>query len=220
MKLSNVVVALIVLRFTGLEPENVSGNVVVQHGLNYFVRPGLWQRGEVVRTPVQDWSFIKKYPSIIVETRSPWFIPHSVRTTMIVRNNQVYIPSAQYRMEKGYPDRLWTSNVMRDPRVRVKIGDKIYEMTLVLVTDKAEAEALWGRNMEYWVKQNGEERLLGYQHLFHAFQRNITEHGEFTKPKDFSGLPGGRLPNGEPSGLLPSGEPRPARPAAGTDNPE
>jgi hypothetical protein len=198
-----VVVALVVLRFTGLEPANVPGNVVVQHGLNYFVRPGLWQQGEVVRTPVTDWSFVQKYPTVIVETRSPWFIPHSVRTSMIVRNNQVYIPSAQYQMGKRYPDRLWTSNVFRDPRVRVKIGDKIYEMTLVLVSNRPEAETLWGRNMEYWMKENGQERLIGYQHLYHAFQRNIPEYGEFTKPRDFSGLPGGRLPNGELSGVAP-----------------
>src|SRR5262245_41280416 len=104
-----VVLGLVVLRFTGLEPANVPGSVVVEHGLNYFVRPGLWQRGEVVRTPVTDWSFVQKHPSVIVETRSPWLIPHSVRTAIIVRNNQVYIPSGQYRMDKGYPDRLWTS---------------------------------------------------------------------------------------------------------------
>jgi hypothetical protein len=31
---------------------------------------------------------------------------------------------------------------MRDPRVRIKIGDKLYDRTLVLVTDPAEKEAL------------------------------------------------------------------------------
>jgi hypothetical protein len=92
-------------------------------------------------------------------------------------------------MEKGFPDRPWTSNVWRDPRIRMKAGDKLYEMTLVLVTDKAEAEAVWGRNMEYWSKEGGREQLVGYQHLYRAFQRNVREHGEFKHPRDFSGLP-------------------------------
>ena len=37
-------------------------------------------------------------------------------------------------MEKGYPDRLWTSNVSRDPRARLNVGNKLYELTLALVT--------------------------------------------------------------------------------------
>jgi hypothetical protein len=185
-------VALIVLRIAAPEPANIPPRVVVEHSLNIFVRPGFWQKGEVVRTPVEDWSFMKKFESVVIETRSPWFVPHSVRTTARIHNNQVYIPSAQYRMEKGFPDRLWTSNVWRDPRIRMKAGDKLYEMTLVLVTDKAEAEAVWGRNMEYWSKEGGQERLVGYQHLYRAFQRNIAEHGEFKNPRNFSGLPGPR----------------------------
>ena len=31
---------------------------------------------------------------------------------------------------------------MRDPHVRIKIGDKLYDRTLVLVTDPAEKEAV------------------------------------------------------------------------------
>ena len=35
---------------------------------------------------------------------------------------------------------------MRDPRVRMKIGGKIYEMNMVLVTDRAEVAQITGRN--------------------------------------------------------------------------
>ena len=191
-----IAVGLIVLRITGPEPASVPGSVVVAHGLNYFVRPGLWQRGEVVRTPVEDWAFVKTFPSVVLETRSPYFIPHSVRVGAIPKGDRLYITNAQYRMDKGYPDRLWTSNVFRDPRVRLKIGDKLYEMTMVLVTDRTEAEAIWGRNPEYWSDEDGQERQLGYQHIYRAFQRNVTEYGAPTLPRDLSGLPGGRLPDG------------------------
>ncbi len=213
-----VVVALIALRIIAPEPANVPGSTVVAHGLNYFVRPGFWQKGEVVRTPVEDWSFVKKFPTVVMETRSPYFIPHSVRVGARPRKSDpsnpdakedlLYIPSAQYRMEKGFPDRLWTSNVYRDPRVRMKVGDKIYEMTLVLVTDRTEAEGVWGRNPEYWSNEGGQERMVGYQHIYRAYQRNIPEFGSPTKPRDFSGLPGARRPSTpRPEGSAPAGAP-------------
>jgi len=209
-----LLLSLAVLRFTGLEPASVPGNVVVASGLNYFVRPGLWQQGEVVRTPITDWSFARKFSSVVVETQSPWFIPHSVRVSAIPRGNLLYIPSAQYRMEKGYPDRLWTSNVARDPRVRLKMGDKIYEMTLVLVTDRVEAESIWGRNPEYWLQdEKGQDIQVGYQHLYRAFQRNIPEYNTPTLPRDYSGLPGGRRPDGSLTGIKPGTSVVPAAPA-------
>jgi hypothetical protein len=189
-----VLAGLVVLRVAGPEPAHVDPNIVISQGLNYFVRPAFWQTGEVVRTPVDDWSFVadwvKKNGSIVLETQSPWFIPHAVRVTPIVMNNQVYIPSGQYRMERGYPDRLWASNVFRDPRVRIKVGDKLYEMNLILVTNRAEAEKLLHRNPEMWTKgQDGHERQVGYLHIYRAFQRRIVEHGASTMPKDLSGLP-------------------------------
>lgn len=189
-----VAVALIALRIIAPEPADVSGNVVVQHGLNYFVRPGFWQKGEVVRTPVTDWGFVLKAgPTVILETRSPYFVPHSVRVGARPRKSPgsdvydlLYIPSAQYRMDAGYPDRLWTSNVFRDPRVRLKIGGKLYEMTMVLVTNRVEAETIWGRNPGYWVNSGGQERMLGYQHIWRAYQRNIPEYGDPVMPKNFN----------------------------------
>lgn len=191
-----VAVTLLVLRIMGPEPAAVPGSVVVSHGLNYFVRPGLWQRGEVVRDAIKDWSFVRKVSTVVLETRSPWFVPHSVRVGAIAKGDRLYITNAQYKMDKGYPDRLWTSNVFRDPRVRVKIGDKLYEMTLVLVTDRAEAGEIFGRNPEYWTDEGGQERQIGYQHVYRAFQRNVTEFGTPSQPKDLTGLPGGRLPDG------------------------
>ena len=201
-----LLLSLVVLRITGLEPSNVSGNLVVANGMNYFVRPGLWQQGEVVRTPVTDWSFVRKFSPIALETESPWFVPHSVRVGAISRDNKLYIPSAQYRMDRGAADRLWTSNVGRDPRVRMKAGGKIYELTLVLVTDRLEAERVWGKNPGYWLKdENGQDRQVGYQHLYRAFQRNIPEFNEPTMPRDYSGLPGGRRPDGSLTGVKPLG---------------
>jgi len=49
---------LITLRMIGLEPEYLDLDQLRAHHM--IARPGLWLKGEVVRTPVTDWSFVDK----------------------------------------------------------------------------------------------------------------------------------------------------------------
>jgi hypothetical protein len=177
-------VTLLTLRVTGLEPEYLDLNQLRAHHM--IARPGLWLKGDVVTTPVTDWSFVDKieHPgrsinTVLVETRTPYFIPHSVRTMPFVRNGILYIRSHQDRMNVQFPyDKSWTADVVRDPRVRIKIGDKLYEATMVLVADRSQAIALLGRNPETFEKgPDGQEHVTGYDHVFRVFQRNISEYG-------------------------------------------
>ncbi len=179
-----VALALVTLRITGLEPEYLDLNQLRAHGM--IARPGLWLKGEVVTTPVTDWSFVTTMPhpgqslnTVLVETRTRYFIPHSVRTVPAVRNGQLYLHSHQDRMDVPFPnDKSWTSNAVRDPRVRIKIGDKLYEATLILVADRSQAIALLGRNPEVVEKgTDGKDHVVGYDHVFRVFQRNISEYG-------------------------------------------
>ena len=184
--LAIAVVALAILRVTGLEPASVPPSTVVPRPIRVFVRPGLWQRGEVVTTPVTDWSFVSKFPTAVLQTQTRYFIPHSVRLSPRVHNNQLYITSGQTRFDKPFPtDKGWTANVARDPRVRLKVGDKIYELTLVLVADRAEVAAALGPNREVIKKgPKGEPRLEAYVHVFRAFQRNVPEYGPGRGPEE------------------------------------
>ena len=123
-----VVVALLVLRVVGLDPHER--------------RPGLWLTGEHAATPVPDWSFTDTYPTIFIETRSRYLVPHSVTITCVAHNGQLYLTSV-YREGSPFPQgKRWTANVMRDPHVRLKIGDRVYDETLALVTDPAERQAV------------------------------------------------------------------------------
>lgn len=115
---------LIVLRITGLNPHD---------GI-----PGLWLTGNVVATPVTDWSFTDDVPTIKLQTQSRFLLPHSVTINCLSYKGQLYVSSAH---PVGAP-RSWDENVMRDPHVRIKIGDKLYDRTLVLVTDPAEKDAV------------------------------------------------------------------------------
>ena len=116
-------------------------------------RPGLWLSGEVETAPVSDWSFADAQREIFVETRTWYGIPHSVTTVVVAHNGTLYVPSVYF--EGGeFPDaRFWNRNVVRDPRVRLKIGDRIFERRAVLVEDPAEWNgvlAAFAQKMPFW----------------------------------------------------------------------
>ncbi len=104
-------------------------------------RPGLWLSGEVEAGPVQDWSFSDAVEEIFVETRTWYGVRHSVTIWGAAQGGHFYLPSLYYG-EEEYPNaRFWNRNVVRDPRVRVKIGDRLFEGTAELISDPSE----WNR---------------------------------------------------------------------------
>jgi hypothetical protein len=122
--LVSLAVLLVVFRITGLNPHDRI--------------PGLWLTGDLVTTPVTDWSFIDEVPNIKLQTQSQFLLPHSVTINCLSYKGQFYVTSTH---PTGAP-RSWDANVIRDPHVRIKIGEKLYDRTLVLVTDPAEKEAV------------------------------------------------------------------------------
>jgi hypothetical protein len=126
--LVGLVLLLVVARVTGLEPTTR--------------RPGLWLKGELVTTPVADWSFTDQVQNIKIQTNSWYLLPHSVTINCISYKGQLYLYSF-YAAGLTYPHgRSWNEDVARDPHVRIKIGDQLYDRTLVLATDAAEQEAV------------------------------------------------------------------------------
>jgi len=127
-----LILILIVLRITGFGPNART--------------PGLWLKGNVVATPVTDWSFTDKIPVVQLQTETSYMLPHSVNINCLNYNGQLYLVSV-------YPAgtaHTWNDNVMRDPHVRLKIGDDIYDRTVSLVTDPAEQEGvLQARHNKY-----------------------------------------------------------------------
>ena len=113
--------ALVSLRLLGYEPSDQ--------------RPGLWLTGDRVTEPVTDWSFTENHQEIFVQTRTPYLIPHSVTTYCAVYDGDLYVFSAYYQGGVFPDQRGWNRNVMRDPRVRLKIGDRVFDRTVSHVTD-------------------------------------------------------------------------------------
>ena len=129
-------------------------------------------------TPVTDWSFTDAVETVKLQTSTQYLLPHSVTTYCVSTNGQLYLTSL-YRAGLTYPQgRSWNTDVARDPHVRIKIGDKLYEATMILIADRAQAIAVLGRNPETLENgPDGQEHVVGYDHVYRVFQRNITEYG-------------------------------------------
>jgi hypothetical protein len=123
--LACVILLLVVFRITGLEPHNRT--------------PGLWLKGALVTTPVNDWSFTDNVPQIHIQTSTWYFLPHSVTINCMAYNGQLYVASVY---PAGTPKHHWNDDVVRDPHVRIQIGNELYDRTLAPVTDPAEREAV------------------------------------------------------------------------------
>src|SRR5579872_973371 len=110
---------------------------------------GFWLTGVVVRTPVTDWSFIDSIRNIQVQTHTPYIVPHVLTTDIARVGGQLYLFSEYYPPAPGKPDtrgefpqaRFWNRMVVRDPRIRVKIGDRLFDMRAYPLTDPADVEA-------------------------------------------------------------------------------
>ena len=122
-------------------------------------RPGLRLPGEVVPSPVDDWSFTEDSEEIFIETATWYGIPHSVTAWCLTVGDDLYV-SADYADEKR-----WVANVARNPNVRLWIKGKVYEQKLVPVTDPTLIAAIdsgWARKYEYEDEEVDEEMVVGY----------------------------------------------------------
>ncbi|MGI9592609.1 MAG: hypothetical protein ACR2P8_14655 [Myxococcota bacterium] len=105
-------------------------------------RPGTWLSGELVTEPSGDWSFSDAQREILIETRTAYWIPHSVTIVCAADGDKLYVGARN-------PDgKRWVANVDRDPNVRLKIGDRLFEGRLVPLDSEAAqagARAAYGR---------------------------------------------------------------------------
>ncbi len=183
-----VVISLLTLRVTGLEPQYIDprSEAFAENGRSSS--PGLWLTGEVVRESVPNWDWVNdvndpiRGNTIMLETRTSYGIPHSVMINPTARGDKLYIGGSEQdsRLQKEFPDsKAWWANIERDPRVRMKIDGKIYEMTVALIADRAEVAQLIGRDpVTKVMAADGKEQITGVRHYWRVYQRNIPEYGD------------------------------------------
>ena len=132
-----MILLLATLRATGFEPRDCP------NAASWSCRaPGLWLKGELVTTPVNDWSFTDKIQNVKIQTNTWYLLPHSVTINCVSYKGRLYLDSF-YAAGLTYPHgRSWNEDVARDHHVRIKIGNQLYDRTLALVTDPSEQAAV------------------------------------------------------------------------------
>jgi hypothetical protein len=122
-------------------------------------RPGFGLSGEVNQQPVQDWSFTSDIKEIFIETATSYSIPHSVTAWCVTIGDELYVAA------DDADKKSWVANVARDPNVRLKIGEKIYEQKLVPTTDaatQARIDSGFAQKYEYEEEETDGEMTVGY----------------------------------------------------------
>ena len=177
---------LLSLRITGLDPEYMDYTSQAYNERGRMTWPGLWLSGEVVREPVADWDWVQEvaHPelgnTIMLETRTWYGIPHSVTILPTPRGDRLYIGGSarDERLERGFPHyKTYWANMERDPRVRLKIDGKIYEMTAVLVSDPEELREVIGREpVTTAIAEDGSEQVVAKWYYWRVFQRGVAQY--------------------------------------------
>lgn len=181
-----VVASLLTLRVTGLEPEYMDYTTQAYNERGRMTWPGLWLTGEVVNEPVDDWSWVsdvahpERGNTIMLETRTWYGLPYSVTILPTPRGDKLYIGGSARddRLERAFPNqKQWWANVQRDPRVRLKIDGKIYEMTATLVHDPEEFSQVIGRDpVTTTIADDGSEQVVAKWYYWQVTQRNVVEY--------------------------------------------
>lgn len=125
-----------ILKWTGV----VLGAVVVVAGALYLLRTdpiymisGKRLSGDELPYPA-DWSMCSHHQTIAVEARVD--DPHSVTTICFVHDGDPIVPAM------NGSEKRWPAMVVRDPRVRVKIGDSVYPARADRLVDVSMADLL------------------------------------------------------------------------------
>ena len=181
-----LICSIATLRITGLEPEYMDYTTEAYNQRGRMTYPGLWLKGELVREPVDNWDWVQdvEHPvrgnTIMLETRTWYGIPYSVTILPTPRGENLYIGGSARgaRLSRTFPNyKQWWANVERDPRVRLKIDGKIYEMTAALVHDPVELESILGRApVTTRLTEDGSEEVVAKWYYWRVTQRNIVEY--------------------------------------------
>lgn len=95
--------------------------------------PGGALSGEVGSTDVKDWSFANNEENAQLETRPA--DPHSVNTWFASVGSNLYVPTSMILGPKAPTDRSWVTHVDDDDRVRIRLGDTVFERRARRVED-------------------------------------------------------------------------------------
>lgn len=103
--------------------------------------PGGSLRGDVTPVPA-DWSGTLGGDRAFCEIESRPADPHSIQLECFLHAGQLYAQSHRWALADWWPVESWAALWLAHPDVRVRIGEQIFELRAVRVTDAAVREPL------------------------------------------------------------------------------
>ncbi len=100
------------------------------------VFPGSKLSGTVANGTVSDWSFSDATSTVQLETRPSR--PYSTNIWGVSSGSAFYISAESWRTILGLGNARWVGHIADDRRVRLRIGETLYERKAVRVKDAAE----------------------------------------------------------------------------------
>jgi len=104
----------------------------------FIVMSGGALTGEVEDAPA-DWTPLNEVEVVQLETRPE--DPYSVNVWMIASGKDIYVAT-------GKGETHWTRYIAENPDVRLRVGDKVYELEAYLVKDESEKIAIGNQYVE------------------------------------------------------------------------
>ena len=105
-----------------------------------FLLPGGSLDGDAAPTPA-DWAFAGDSGTIQIETRPA--DPYSVNVAFTILDGVLYVNA-------GGTETRWAAHIAADPRVRLRLDERLYDLRARRVTDAAEIDAF----AEAWKSQS------------------------------------------------------------------
>lgn len=91
-------------------------------------RTGFQLSGEAVEGIVDDWSFTDDIQEIFIQTKTWYLLPHSATIWCAEVDGELYIGAYE-------ETKRWETNVEGNPAARLRIGGKLYDVSVTPITD-------------------------------------------------------------------------------------
>jgi len=98
--------------------------------------PGGWLLGAEVTEPVDDWSFANDVPLCQIQVRAG-ILPHAINLNCMASQGRLFLSCAQCE------GKTWSTAALENPGARLRLGDRVYPVTLGRVVDDATLDEAW-----------------------------------------------------------------------------
>jgi hypothetical protein len=98
--------------------------------------PGAYLLGDEVTEPVEDWTFANQVPLCQIQV-STALLPHSINLNCMASEGELFLSCA------SCDGKYWSTAVLASSAARLRLGERVYPVTVSRVTDDATLDRAW-----------------------------------------------------------------------------